>query len=191
MVDIKQVYDALTASSNGALTAHTRKGDLDKLVGGMLDKADAQCLLEYSRRQEAEKLVKPYLLSDYLCYMYDGTPQGMADAIGVSLEHLDKLMYNGCYWHDGGILVPTAFERADEEIERFMEECLTFGKGAIHASELWVEYKLFTGAQDGERPAFKKKIYAILHRKGYYRQNSVRSGKSVNSGYKGISVKSI
>lgn len=191
MIDIKQVYDALTESSDGALTAHTRKGNLDKLVGGVLGDEDRQRLLEYSRRKEAEKLAKPYLLSDYLCYLYGGTPDDMAAELGVSTSHLDKLIYNGCYWHDGQLLVPTTFERADEDLERFMDECLSFGKGALHSSELWVAYKLYTGAQDGERPAFKKKIYAALHRKGYYRYNSVRSGGSVNSGYKGISVKNI
>lgn len=195
MEHIKAVYDMLEKQHPDRLTACVRKGSLSPLFGSLgvpLDSQTSAEVMKYAKEQEVAKLAPPYLLSDYLAYIYDGTPSQFGRELGIPEQQVGQYMYDGCYWHGGAILRPV--ELHDDSLSEFVSEHITFGKGKAHRATFWPMYVLWAadkGKVPMSRVEFLRALSNELVRRGYGETRSVRVGKKVATGYKGISVKNI
>lgn len=190
MEAIKMIYNALIEGHSDRVTACVRKGDLRPLLPVPLDDETLARLLAYAKRKEAAKMAPPYLLSDYLCYMYGGTDDEFASLMGVPPDYIYQSIYAGCYWHDGVILRPDGLGK--DLLHDFLDSHIMYGEGKVHFSSLWLSYVAYAikvGATSTSKREFKRQLTAELATKGYARVISVRIGSKVAAGYKGLSCK--
>lgn len=193
MDHIPPLYDMLKKQHPGRITTCTRKGDLAPLfepLGIPLDAQTARQLVEYAKRKEAEKLTPPYLLSDHLCYVYEGDLSQFARTVGVTEQQVEQLIYDGCYWHGGVVLRPV--DLFDNSLTDFVTDRIVFGKGKALRTELWAEYCLWTQGRKEtplQRIDFLRTISNELANRGYPQTQSVRMGKKVGVGYKNLSLR--
>ena len=195
MEHIKAVYDMLEKQHPDRLTACVRKGSLTPLLGSLgvpLDSQTSAEVMKYAKEQEAAKLTPPYLLSDYLVYIYDGMASQFGRELGIPGQQVDQYIYDGCYWHDGVILRPV--ELHDDSLSAFVSDHITFGKGKALRATFWPMYVLWA-ADKGKAPMsrveFLRTLSNELASRGYDETRSVRIGEKVAAGYKGISVKNV
>ena len=200
MQHIKAIYDMITELHPNKVVAYVRRGDLSALVPIPLSPEDNAVLLAFAKKQEADKLTPPYLLSDYLCYMFDGTEQQFAEQQNATLEDVEQAVYSGHYWHDGGVysLSPVMLGRAPDKWENmvpdFVGKHLTFGEGRAHTTAIWqlfTNYCTAEGKYPMTRRQFGVELSTELSARGYYEEPSMRVGNKITRGYKGISVKNI
>ncbi len=200
MEHVKAIYDVLIEQHPDKLTACVRRGDLSPLLPVPLDDETGRGLLQYARKREAEKLKPPHLLSDYLCYVFEGSVTEFAQQQSTTVEQVEQSIFSGCYWNDGELflLTPLSFSGKpaaapkDGGVSDFIAKHLEFSKdGRSHVSEMWHRYVLTAGGKSVSRAVFREVLVAELIERGHYKAACVRVGDKVSSGYKGISVKNI
>lgn len=193
---IKALYEVLKNSAPGKLKTAIRRGDLSNCLNSELDSfSDEVCqqVLAYGRDVEASKMTPPYLLSDFLCYIYADDAR-FAIEYNVNAEYIEQAIYDGCYWHNGQILRP---ERpGDTSVDGFINARIDFSDKHAKClrSSLWpayVKWALSTGARTLDRLPFLKAVEDILSSRGHKVRRSVRVGKDVSTGYLGLSVKTV
>lgn len=200
MQHIKTIYDMVSGQHPNKIVGCVRKGDLSPLLPIPLGPGDSELLLAHAKKQEASKLSSPYLLSDYLCYIFDGTEQQFAEQQNATDEDVAQAIYSGHYWHEGAVyaLSPATLGRAPDKwgglVRDFVGRYLTFGEGRTHTTAVWQLFVLYCTSEDKEpmpRRLFGTELTAELSARGYHEQQSVRIGAKVTRGYKNISVKNI
>ena len=200
MQHIKTIYDMVSEQHPNKIVACIRRGDLSPLLPIPIGTGDSALLLQYAKEKEADKLSPPYLLSDYLYYIFDGTEQQFAEQQNATEEDVAQAIYSGHYWHDGGVysLSPATLGRAPDKwcglVRDFVSRYLTFGEGRTHTTTIWQLFVLYCTAEDKvpmSRRLFGTELTAELAARGYHEQQSMRIGAKVTRGYKGLSVKNI
>lgn len=191
----KNVYETLVQMHPDKVAKCTRTGSFSALFALLGLPREAHLMedvLQYSRQIEAAKLTAPYLLSDYLCYIYDGTMSQLAKLCETTTERLEVAIYDGCYWHDGILLQPVQLGKPKEingvDLTDFLMNCVSFEGGNAHTITLYNTYMLYTKGGGALRARFCGALGAEMAARKVEWKGAVRVGDKVTSGYKGISV---
>ena len=193
---IKALYEVLEKGAPGKLEAAIRRGDLSMCLHAQLDKFPQETceqIVAYGRNVKASQMVPPYLLSDFLCYIYADDAKFMVEN-DVTPEYIEQAIYDGCYWHNGVVLRP---ERpGDTSVDGFLNARVDFSDKSAKClrAALWPEYVLWTtanGCRMLARMPFLKELEKLLAARGHKLRRSVRVGPAVSTGFLGISVKRV